>query len=106
MMHEGEKSDSAIVAEKPTNKAGKSAAEPVEPRAGTKGKANPQSTRRAQDRESVSQALGRLRQAAKDRKKEKFTSLLHHIDPPMLRTAFHALSRNAAPRSEEHTSEL
>ena len=96
MMHEGEKSDSAIVAEKPTNKAGKSAAEPVEPRAGTKGKANQQNTRRAQDRESVSQALGRIRQAAKDRKK-KFTSLLHHIDPPMLRTAFYALSRNAAP---------
>ena len=96
MMHEGEKSDSAIVAEKPTNKAGKSAAEPVEPRAGTKGKANQQSTRRARDRESVSQALGRIRQAAKDRKK-KFTSLLHHIDPPMLRTAFYALSRNAAP---------
>ena len=96
MMHEGEKSDFAIVAEKPTNKAGKSAAEPVEPRAGTKGKANQQSTRRAQDRESVSQALGRIRQAAKDRKK-KFTSLLHHIDPPMLRTAFYALSRNAAP---------
>ena len=97
MMHEGEKSDSAIVAEKPTNKAGQPAAEPVEPRAGTKGKANQQSTRRAQDRESVSQALGRIRQAAKERKKEKFTSLLHHIDPPMLRTAFYALARNAAP---------
>jgi group II intron reverse transcriptase/maturase len=96
-MHEGEKSDSAIVAEKPTNKAERSAAEPVEPRAGTKGNANQQSTRRAQDRASVSQALGRVRQAAKDRKKEKFTSLLHHIDPPMLRTAFYALSRNAAP---------
>jgi len=97
MMHEGEKSDSAIVAEKPTNKAGQPAAEPVEPRAGTKGKANQQSTRRAQDRESVSQALGRIRQAAKERKKEKFTSLLHHIDSPMLRTAFYALARNAAP---------
>ncbi len=97
MMQEGDKSDSAIVAEKPTNKAGKSAAEPVEPRAGTKGKANQQSTRRAQDRERVSQALGRIRQAAKERKKEKFTSLLHHIDSPMLRTAFYALARNAAP---------
>jgi group II intron reverse transcriptase/maturase len=97
MMHEGEKSDSARVVEKPTNKAERSAAEPVEPRAGTKGNANQQSMRRAQDRESVSQALGRIRQAAKERKKEKFTSLLHHIDPPMLRTAFHALARNAAP---------
>jgi len=97
MMHEGEKSDPAIVAGKPTNKAERSAAEPVEPRAGTKGKANQQSTRRAQDRGSVSQALGRIRQTARDRKKEKFTSLLHHINPPMLRTAFYALSRNAAP---------
>jgi retron-type reverse transcriptase len=97
MMHEGEKSDSAIVAEKPTNKAERSAAEPVEPRAVTEGNADQQSTRRTQDRESVSQALGRIRKAAKERKKEKFTSLLHHIDPPMLRTAFYALARNAAP---------
>ena len=37
MMHEREKSDSAIVAEKPTNKAERSAAEPVEPRAGPRG---------------------------------------------------------------------
>jgi RNA-directed DNA polymerase len=36
MMHDREKSDSAIVAGKPTNKAGATAAEPVEPRAGTK----------------------------------------------------------------------
>ena len=98
MMHEGEKSDSAIVAEKPTNNAERSVAEPVEPRAGIEGNANQQSTRRAQDRESVSQALGRIRQAAKDKKKEKkFTSLLRHVDLPMLRTAFHALARNAAP---------
>src|SRR5438094_7607453 len=41
------KSDSAIVAGKPTNKAGQPAAEPVEPRAGAKGNASQQSTRRA-----------------------------------------------------------
>ena len=34
MMHEREKSDTAVVAVKPTNKAGATAAEPVEPRAG------------------------------------------------------------------------
>jgi hypothetical protein len=68
MMHEGEKSDSAIVAVKPTNKAARSAAEPVEPRAGTEGNADQQSTRRTQDRESVSQALGRIRKAARERK--------------------------------------
>ena len=39
MMHGRGKSDSAIVAVKPTNKAERSAAEPVEPRVGTKGNA-------------------------------------------------------------------
>ena len=65
MMHEHGKSDSDIVAMKPTNKAEPSAAESVEPRAGTKGNADQQSTHRAQDRESVSQALERIRQAAR-----------------------------------------
>ena len=63
MMHEHEKSDSAIVAKKPANKAGQPAAEPVEQRAGTKGNADQQSTRRTQSRDSVSQALDRVRQA-------------------------------------------
>ncbi len=97
MMHGNEKSDSAIVAVKPTNKAGQPAAEPVEPRAGTKGNASPQSTRRAQDRASVSQALDRVRKAAKQRKKERFTALFHHITIEMLRLSFFALKRDAAP---------
>jgi RNA-directed DNA polymerase len=63
MMHERGKSDPAIVAEKPTNGAERSAAEPVEPRAGTEGNAGQQSTCRAQNRISVSQALERIRQA-------------------------------------------
>ena len=46
MMHGREKSDPAIVAMKPTNKAGQPAAEPVERRAGAKGNAGQQSTRR------------------------------------------------------------
>ena len=64
MMHEPEKSDSAIVATKSANKAGQPAAELVERRAGTGRNTNQQSTCRAQSRESVSQALGRVRQAA------------------------------------------
>jgi RNA-directed DNA polymerase len=97
MMHGGEKSDSAIVARKPTNKAGRPVAEPVERRAETEGNADQQSTRRAQDRESVSQALSRVRQAARQKRKEKFTALFHHLSIPMLRTAFFALKREAAP---------
>src|SRR5947207_12278204 len=50
MMHGREKSDSAIVAGKPTNKAVSTAAEPVERRAEAKGNASQQSTRRTQSR--------------------------------------------------------
>ena len=97
MMHGRGKSDSAIVAERPTNKAGQPAAEPEERRAETEGNAVQQSTRRAQNRESVSQALDRIRQVARQRRKEKFTALLHHISPEHLEAAFFELKENAAP---------
>src|SRR3979409_2092333 len=57
-----ERSDPAVVAVKPVNNAERSAAEPVEPRAGAKGNAEQHSTCRAQYRVSVSQALERIRQ--------------------------------------------
>jgi RNA-directed DNA polymerase len=97
MMHGPEKSDPVVVAMKLANKAERSVAEPVEPRTGTKGNANQHRTRRAQDRESVSQALERVRLAARRGKKEKFTSLLHHVNPEALRAAFYAMKRDAAP---------
>ena len=101
MMHDREKSHSAIVAAKPTNKADATsvadAAEPVEPRAGTKGNASEQSTHRTQGRERVTQALDRVRQAARQRKDERFTALLHHLSVDLLRKAFFALKRDAAP---------
>jgi RNA-directed DNA polymerase len=64
MMHGPEKSDPAIVAMKPANKAEQSAAESVERRAGTKGNADQQSTYRTQSRANVSQALERIRRFA------------------------------------------
>ncbi|MEX3968936.1 group II intron reverse transcriptase/maturase [Paraburkholderia sp. EG286B] len=96
-MNGREKSDSAIVATKPANKAGKPAAERVEPRAGTKGNTDQTSTRRAQNRESVSHGLERVRQVARQRKKEQFTVLLHHVTVDLLRESFYALKRRAAP---------
>src|SRR6201987_5949563 len=107
MMHGHETSDPGIVAMKPANKAEgpaaarpaeeKHAAEPVERRAGTKGNAGQQSTRRTQSRESVSQALERIRKVAKERKKEKFTALFHHINIDLLEGAFYELKADAAP---------
>ena len=97
MMHGREKSDSAIRAKKPANRAGQPAAEWVEQRAGTEGNTGQPHTRRAQHRESVPQGLERVRQAAKARKKEKFTALLHHVTVELLRESFYALKRKAAP---------
>ena len=52
MMYDHEKSAPAIVAVKPTNKAGQPAAELVEPRAGPEGNVSQQSTGRAQYRDA------------------------------------------------------
>jgi RNA-directed DNA polymerase len=97
MMHEHGKSASVVVAEKPTNKARRLAAEPVEQRTETEGNAEQQNTRRAQDRESVPSALDRIRKIARKRKKEKFTSLFHHISIDLLEEGFYQLKENAAP---------
>ena len=45
----------------------------------------------------MTQALERVRKAAKLKRKERFTALLHHITVETLRTAFYALQRKAAP---------
>ena len=107
MTHGHEKSDFAIVAVKPANKAAptgaeqsvawQAAAERVERRAETKGNADQQSTRRTQSRASVTQALERIRIAARERKKERFTALFHHISIDLLEEAFYELKENAAP---------
>ena len=97
MKHGREKSDFAIVAMKPANKAGQPAAEWVEPRAEAEGNMVEPRTRRTPSRESVSQGLDRVRQAAKQRKKERFTALLHHVSVELLKDAYSWLKRNAAP---------
>src|ERR1700732_1585776 len=96
MMHEREKSGLAIVAVKPTNKAERSAAEPAEPRAGAEGNVGQRSSDRAQNRVTVSQGLERIRQVARQGKKEKFTTLLHHISTDHLEQAFLELKEDAA----------
>ncbi len=107
MMHGCEKSDPAIVAVKPANKAEPpaaeqsaaelTAAEPVEPRAGTKGNAGQQTMPWAQSQTSMSHALERIRKVARERKKEKFISLFHYISVELLEEAFYKLKADAAP---------
>jgi len=52
---------------------------------------------RAQNRAAPSSGIDRVRKAARERKAEKFTSLLHHIDAALLRQSYHWLKRDAAP---------
>jgi RNA-directed DNA polymerase len=96
-MNGGEKSDPPIVAVKPANKAGEPAAEWVEPRGGAKGNAEDSHGVRAQNRAAPSSGIDRVRRAAQERKGERFTTLLHHIDAALLRQAYHWLKREAAP---------
>src|SRR5665213_2946295 len=97
MMHEDEKSDPAIVAVKQANEIGKPVEESVEPRAGAEENAGQGGTRRTPSRVGASPGLDRVRQAARLKKKERFTALLHHVDVDRLRGAYLALKREAAP---------
>jgi group II intron reverse transcriptase/maturase len=100
MMNGREKSHRAIVAAKSSNKSGQPGAEAMEPRAGAEENASRQSTHRTLSRDRVTQALERVRQRARLKKKEKFTALLHHINPDSLMLAFYALKRDAAPGAD------
>jgi group II intron reverse transcriptase/maturase len=100
-----EQSDPAIVAAKSPNKSAKADAEAREPRAGAKENADEQNTHRTLCRERVTHALARVRERARQKKKEKFTALLHHINSASLRLAFYALKRDAAPGADGMTWE-
>jgi RNA-directed DNA polymerase len=97
MMNGGGKSDSAIVAERPTNKAGQPAAEPEDRRAETEGNAVQQSTRRGSEPGKRVPGAGSHTTSSKTEKEGKFTALLHHISPEHLEAAFFQLKENAAP---------
>ncbi|MCV5654551.1 group II intron reverse transcriptase/maturase, partial [Escherichia coli] len=94
MMYGEEKSYSLIVAAKQANNP--KGAESVERRSGAKGNAEQPHMRRTQSRESMSQRLSRVREAAKQRKKERFTALFHLLTAEALENAFLSLSRKAA----------
>lgn len=96
-MNGREKSDPAIVAGKPANEAAPAVEERAERKAGAKGNASGQSTHRTPSRASVSQALERVRTTARERKDERFTALLHHVNDDLLRESFAAIQRKAAP---------
>ncbi len=99
-MNGDEESDRIEVPMKSPNKATEQqaqAAEGMEGRVRTKENTSQVHTPPAQDGRGVSQGLKGVRQAARERKKEQFTTLLHHVTQDLLRASFQALQRKAAP---------
>ena len=84
-MNGPEKSDLLIVPGKRPNRPGRGpGVEAVEGRGGAEGTAGRQSTVRTLRRDAVSQALARVREAAKRNRRERFTALMHHLTPDLL----------------------
>ncbi len=96
--HVAGESDDSIVPAKRANKAGPTtAAESAEGRGSTKGNALRTTAGRTQGRKPASRGLWGVREAARRDKKMRFTALLHHVTPELLRAGYFDLKRQAAP---------
>jgi group II intron reverse transcriptase/maturase len=96
-MHALEKSDCAVLPVKQPNKEGQPSAEAVEGRAQTKENIVQSHMHPTQSGKRMSQGLGGVRKAARERKQERFTALFHHLSIELLRESFYALQRKASP---------
>jgi RNA-directed DNA polymerase len=101
MMNGPGKSDSPVVPEKSSNKAGQPVAEG---RGLAKGNLPQQNASRTPSREDALSALERVRQAARNDSKLRFTALRHHIyNLEARRTAELSLKKEAAPGVDGET---
>src|SRR5437773_717384 len=96
-MHVPEKSDCAVVPVNQSNREAQASAEAGEGRAQTKENIVQSHMRPTQSGQRVSQGLHGVRQAARKRKQERFTALLHHLNVGLLRESCYALKRQASP---------
>src|SRR6516162_1459455 len=104
MTNEPGKSDRPVVPKKSPNNAGQPATEGMEGRGLAKGNLPQQNASRTPSRNDALSALERVRQAAKEDKKLRFTALLHHIyNLETLRMAYLSLKKEAAPGMDGET---
>jgi RNA-directed DNA polymerase len=96
-MHVQEKSDCAVVPVNRSNKEAQVSAEAGEGRAQTKENIAQSHMYPTQSGKRMSQGLHGVRKAARERKQERFTALLHHLSVDLLRDSFYALQRQASP---------
>src|SRR5712664_1731612 len=92
-----EKSDCAVVPVNQPNNEGQPSAETGEGRAQIEENTVQSHMHPTQSGQRMSQGLHGVRQAAKERKQERFTALLHHLSVGLLRDSFYALQRKASP---------
>src|SRR5580658_2995564 len=92
-----EKSDCAVLPMNQPNKEGQPSAEVGEGRAQTEENIVPSHMRPTQSGQRMSQGLNGVRKAAQERRRQRFTALLHHMSVGLLRDSFFALKRKAAP---------
>ena len=92
-----EKSHCAVVPVNQPNKGANALAEVGEARAQMKENTAQSNMRPTQSGKGMSQGLDGVRKAARERRQERFTSLLHHLNVDLLRDSFYALQRRAAP---------
>ena len=104
-MHVCGESDGLVVPTKRANKvdAYALAAESAEERRSTKGNAPQAHSCRTQSRGCESQGLWRVRQAARRDRRMRFTALLHHVTPQLLRASYWELNRLAVPGIDGET---
>ncbi|HEO69629.1 MAG TPA: hypothetical protein ENN80_00080 [Candidatus Hydrogenedentes bacterium] len=105
-MNDDGKSDKPIVPQKGANKEGgrPTSAEGLEGRGLAKGNPGEQSRFWTQGQVDLSQALDRIRKAAKEDKGQRFTALWHHVyNVARLRQAYYALKREASPGVDGET---
>lgn len=95
--HGAEESDRGVVAMKQPNEEAQASEEVVERRQRTEENIVESNTPPAQNGRGVSQGLSGVRRVAREKKREKFTTLLHHVKVDLLRKSFYALKRKAAP---------
>src|ERR1700692_371633 len=95
--HSLEESTRTILSMNQTNKEERSSAETGEKRVRAKENIVQPNTNPTQSGERVSQGLSGVRVAAKKRRQERFTALLHHVSADLLLDSYYALKRQAAP---------
>jgi RNA-directed DNA polymerase len=96
-MHVMEKSDCAVLPVNRPNKGRQLPAEAGEERAQMKENIDQPHMLPTQSGEGMTQGLDSVRKAARERRQERFTALLHHLNIDLLRDSFYALKRKASP---------